>query len=352
MRTREQARSLFLCSTNPLGPGFFMRIESSQGASAGASATALMRMSRSARAGGSEEPLRGVRVAALAVGRQAAYMASSGSLRIPVAVLLLLLWGAPWTHGRRSDVRIITDENWRELLEGEWMIEFYAPWCPACQNLQPEWESFAEWGEDLEVNVAKVDVTEQPGLSGRFIITALPTVYHCKNGEFRRYQGPRTKKDFINFISEKEWKSIEPVSSWLGPGSVLMSSMSALFQLSMWIRTYHNYFIEDLGLPVWGSYTVFALATLLSGLLLGLCMIFVVDCLCPSKRRRPQPYPSKKLLLESSQPLKKVEEEQEADEEDVSEEEPESKEGINTDFAQNAVRQRSVAPSLATDKSS
>lgn len=47
-----------------------------------------------------------------------------------------------------------------------------------------------------------------------------------------------------------------------------------------------------------------------------------------------------------------MEEEQEADEEDVSEEEPESKEGINTDFAQNAIRQRSVAPSLATDKSS
>ncbi|XP_011917188.1 PREDICTED: thioredoxin-related transmembrane protein 1 isoform X1 [Cercocebus atys] len=218
-------------------------------------------------------------------------MAPSGSPAVLLAVLVLLLWGAPWTHGRRSNVRVITDENWRELLEGDWMIEFYAPWCPACQNLQPEWESFAEWGEDLEVNVAKVDVTEQPGLSGRFIITALPTIYHCKDGEFRRYQGPRTKKDFINFISDKEWKSIEPVSSWFGPGSVLMSSMSALFQLSMWIRACHNYFIEDLGLPVWGSYTVFALATLFSGLLLGLCMIFVADCLCPSKRRRPQPYP-------------------------------------------------------------
>ncbi|XP_011917193.1 PREDICTED: thioredoxin-related transmembrane protein 1 isoform X6 [Cercocebus atys] len=280
-------------------------------------------------------------------------MAPSGSPAVLLAVLVLLLWGAPWTHGRRSNVRVITDENWRELLEGDWMIEFYAPWCPACQNLQPEWESFAEWGEDLEVNVAKVDVTEQPGLSGRFIITALPTIYHCKDGEFRRYQGPRTKKDFINFISDKEWKSIEPVSSWFGPGSVLMSSMSALFQLSMWIRACHNYFIEDLGLPVWGSYTVFALATLFSGLLLGLCMIFVADCLCPSKRRRPQPYPypSKKLLSESAQPLKKVEEEQEADEEDVSEEETERKEGTNKDFPQNAIRQRSLGPSLATDKS-
>ncbi|XP_009571024.1 PREDICTED: thioredoxin-related transmembrane protein 1, partial [Fulmarus glacialis] len=104
----------------------------------------------------------------------------------------------------------------------------YAPWCPACQNLQPEWEKFAEWGEDLEVNIAKVDVTEQPGLSGRFIITALPTIYHCKDGEFRRYQGARTKTDFINFISDQEWKSIEPVSSWFGPSSFLRLSILTL----------------------------------------------------------------------------------------------------------------------------
>lgn len=43
----------------------------------------------------------------------------------------------------------------------------YAPWCPACQSLQPEWEKFAEWGEDLDVNIAKVDVTEQPGGAGK-----------------------------------------------------------------------------------------------------------------------------------------------------------------------------------------
>lgn len=39
----------------------------------------------------------------------------------------------------------------------------YAPWCPACQQLQPVWNEFADWSEDLGVNMAKVDVTEQPG---------------------------------------------------------------------------------------------------------------------------------------------------------------------------------------------
>jgi thiol-disulfide isomerase/thioredoxin len=39
----------------------------------------------------------------------------------------------------------------------------FAPWCPACQQLQPVWNEFADWGEDMGVNIAKVDVTEQPG---------------------------------------------------------------------------------------------------------------------------------------------------------------------------------------------
>ncbi|XP_069064750.1 thioredoxin-related transmembrane protein 1 isoform X2 [Pleurodeles waltl] len=199
----------------------------------------------------------------------------------------------------------------------------YAPWCPACQNLQSEWEKFAEWGEDLEVNIAKVDVTEEPGLSGRFIITALPTIYHSKDGLFRKYQGSRNEKDFISFVSEKEWERIEPVSSWVAPSSLLMSGMSALFQLSMMIRQCHNYLTEDIGIPVWGSYAIFALATLFSGLALGLIMVFIADYLCPSRRLRPPPYTfQRKLSPEAAKIFKKLEDEQETDEEDVSDDEP------------------------------
>ncbi|XP_020835887.1 thioredoxin-related transmembrane protein 1 isoform X3 [Phascolarctos cinereus] len=279
-------------------------------------------------------------------------MAQSGSSLPAFIVWVLLLCETPGIQGLWRHVRTITDKNWKELLEGEWMIEFYAPWCPACQNLQPEWEDFAEWGEDLEVNIAKVDVTEQPGLSGRFIITALPTIYHCRDGEFRRYQGPRTKKDFISFINDKEWKNIEPISSWFGPGSFLMSSMSALFQLSMWIRTCHNYFTEDLKIPVWGSYAIFALATLFSGLILGLIMVFVADFLCPSKTNKPLQYPySKKLPPESSHLLKKLEQKQEEDEEDHSDDESENKNPSKKGFSQTAMRQRIVSPLSVVDKS-
>ncbi|XP_036398596.1 thioredoxin-related transmembrane protein 1 [Megalops cyprinoides] len=227
---------------------------------------------------------------------------------------------------KKNHLRVITDGNWEEILQGEWMIEFFAPWCPACQQLQPVWNEFAEWGEDMGVNIAKVDVTEQPGLSGRFIITALPTIYHCKDGVFRRYQGARTKDDFLSFIDEKKWQDIEPVSSWFGPSSFLMNTMSALFKLSMFIRHCHNYLTEQMGIPVWGSYAIFALATLFSGLALGLVLVFIADCVFPSRRFASPNYYHKKHTPEQVRLMKQLEDEHEADAEDDEEEEEEERE--------------------------
>ncbi|KAM4624945.1 thioredoxin-related transmembrane protein 1 [Polymixia lowei] len=228
---------------------------------------------------------------------------------------------------KRSSLREITDGNWEDILSGEWMIEFFAPWCPACQQLQPVWNEFADWGEDMGVNIAKVDVTEQPGLSGRFIITSLPTIYHCKDGVFRKYQGARTKDDFLSFIDEQKWQAIEPVSSWFGPSSILMNSMSALFKLSMFIRRCHNYLTEQLGIPVWGSYVIFGLATLFSGLALGLILVFIADFVFPSRRFSSSDYYQKKQSMELARLIQQQEEEHEADAEEDDDEEEEEEDG-------------------------
>ncbi|KAM9709002.1 thioredoxin-related transmembrane protein 1 [Menidia menidia] len=226
-----------------------------------------------------------------------------------------------------DSLKEVTDGNWEIILTGEWMIEFYAPWCPACQQLQPVWKEFADWGEDMGVNIAKVDVTEQPGLSGRFIITSLPTIYHCKDGIFRRYQGARTKDDFLSFVDEQKWKAVEPVSSWFGPSSFLMNSMSALFKLSMFIRRCHNYMTDQLGIPVWGSYVIFGLATLFSGLALGLLLVFIADFVFPSRRFSSSEYYQKKQAMDQARFIQQQDEAQEADgEEDDDEEEEEEEE--------------------------
>uniref|UniRef100_A0A8V0Z9Z9 Thioredoxin related transmembrane protein 1 n=1 Tax=Gallus gallus TaxID=9031 RepID=A0A8V0Z9Z9_CHICK len=119
----------------------------------------------------------------------------------------------------------------------------------------------------------------------------LMTTSHDKDGVLRKYQGARMKTGFINFIKDQEWKSTEPVSSWFHPSFYLLSSMPALFQMSVWIRHCHGYLTESIGMQVWGSYAMFLLATLFSGLILQLIMVFLADCLCASKKHRPAQYP-------------------------------------------------------------
>lgn len=204
-----------------------------------------------------------------------------------VLSLLLLSWvpGLCAAAQEHSTVPAVTSGNWTELLEGHWMVEFYAPWCPACQQIQADWENFAIRSSVLDVRVAKVDVTEQPGLSGRFFVTKLPTIFHAKDGVFRRYHGSRMVDDLLSFIEEKKWNMIEPVAGWKSPSSVLMTGMAGLFHLSGWIRQTHNYFTGPLGMPAWGSYIVFIMVTLLIGLVLGLILVLLVDCFCPAKTK-------------------------------------------------------------------
>ncbi|KAJ4939671.1 hypothetical protein JOQ06_029114 [Pogonophryne albipinna] len=262
----------------------------------------------------------------LAVSSMSSSMFSFIKRRSSWILCLFLVIHVSTSSAKLDSLREVTDSSWEEIMSGEWMIEFYAPWCPACQQLQTVWKDFADWGDDMGVNIAKVDVTEQPGLSGRFIITSLPTIYHCKDGVFRKYQGARTKEDFLSFVDEQKWKSIEPISSWFGPSSFLMNSMSALFKLSMFIRRCHNYMTDHLGIPVWGSYVIFGLATLFSGLALGLLLVFIADFAFPSRRFSSSDYYQKKQTLEQARLIQRQEDEHEADGEEEEDEDEEDEE--------------------------
>ncbi|XP_042335988.1 thioredoxin-related transmembrane protein 4 [Sceloporus undulatus] len=214
--------------------------------------------------------------------------------RAALLLLLLLPALAAWTslepealeeEDEKSQVQELSGANWSLLLQGHWMVEFYAPWCPACQQMELVWEAFARDGEDLELNVSKVDVTQEPGVSGRFFVTTLPTIYHAKDGIFRRYRGSRSLEDLEGYILEKKWEAVEPVAGWKSPSSILMHGMAGLFHLSGWIRQIHNYLTGTLGLHIWCSYAVFILATLLIGLILGLILVLLSDCISPLKSK-------------------------------------------------------------------
>ncbi len=52
-----------------------------------------------------------------------------------------------------------------------------------------------------------------------------------------------------------------------------MSIVSYFFKISMALRSVHNRLVEDYGIPYWGSYILFAFATILLGAILGLVQI-------------------------------------------------------------------------------
>merc|ERR1719322_1250673 len=202
--------------------------------------------------------------------------------------LLVLLVASCLVATTTADLTVIQEDEWRQLLKGEWMVEFAAPWCPACRALQPTWEEFAGWSEDLEVGVGQVDVTASPGLSGRFMVTALPTIFHVKDGVFRQYRGARDKDSFISFVEEKKWQGVEPISEWKSPDSVQMSLVSYFFKLSMVLRNVHTVLTEDYQLPYWVSYVAFAVATVLLGGILGLILVCCIDFIFPPRREDHQ----------------------------------------------------------------
>uniref|UniRef100_A0A8C4SXY9 Uncharacterized protein n=1 Tax=Erpetoichthys calabaricus TaxID=27687 RepID=A0A8C4SXY9_ERPCA len=105
----------------------------------------------------------------------------------------------------------------------------------------------------------------------------------AKDGSFRRYLASRSVEDLQSYISERKWEAVDPLPKWKSPSSVPMTAMAGLFRLSVWIRHVHMYLTEKLHIPVWGSYAIFAFATLLTGLFFGLILVLIADCLCPSK---------------------------------------------------------------------
>ncbi|XP_037003657.2 thioredoxin-related transmembrane protein 4 [Artibeus jamaicensis] len=223
----------------------------------------------------------------------------------------------------QSMVLPMTASNWTLVLEGEWMLKFYAPWCPSCQQTDAEWETFAKIGELLHISVGKVDVIQEPGLSGRFFVTTLPAFFHAKDGIFRRYRGPGVYEDLQNYIIQKKWQSVEPLTGWKSPASLTMSGMAGLFTISGNIWHLHNYFTVTLGIPAWCSYVVFIMATLILGLFMGLVLVLISECFCGSVPRH---------LSEHAEQNQKSQEAHRADQlQDVEEEKDDSNEEENKD---------------------
>ncbi|CAE7675426.1 unnamed protein product [Symbiodinium microadriaticum] len=123
-----------------------------------------------------------------------------------VTTAFLCVFGDEETSSKASNVVVLTSANFEMETQastgsttGDWIVEFYAPWCGHCKRLQPVWEELATELKGI-ANVGKVDVTGNRDLGNRFDIKGFPTIKFFRQGQTYDYKGGRSLEAFVNFV--------------------------------------------------------------------------------------------------------------------------------------------------------
>lgn len=66
------------------------------------------------------------------------------------------------------------------------IIDFYAPWCAPCQRMKPFFEKMENDKTLKNVNVQRINYDENPNLSKKLNVKALPTILVYKNGVLKK----------------------------------------------------------------------------------------------------------------------------------------------------------------------
>lgn len=107
-------------------------------------------------------------------------------------------WSAP-------GVMALDSSNFTETVKKNelMLVEFYAPGCRHCQELEPELEVAAKGLRNYGIPVAKVNGPEEKSLADSLKITGWPTLKIFRKGKPFEYKGPMKHEGIVNYMKEQ-----------------------------------------------------------------------------------------------------------------------------------------------------
>ncbi|XP_055642690.1 protein disulfide-isomerase A6 homolog [Toxorhynchites rutilus septentrionalis] len=117
--------------------------------------------------------------------------------------------------GDSKDVIELTDSNFDKLVlnsDDIWLVEFFAPWCGHCKNLEPHWAKAATQLKG-KVKLGALDATVHTLKAQQYGIQGYPSIKFFAGGPKDRdtaqdYDGGRTASDIVNWALEKYTENI------------------------------------------------------------------------------------------------------------------------------------------------
>eukprot|EP00794_Sanderia_malayensis_P017549 gene17549-19299_t len=165
-------------------------------------------------------------------------------------VILIKKGGYEWHYGRltahdiavfaressASNVRALTPEDFPDVTTGDknFFIDFFAPWCPPCMKLLPEWRKAGKQMGDRTANFGTVDCTTHRYLCQQYSIRSYPTSVFFNNSEPHSISGFHSADDLIEFIED----TLNPAVLKMTPGSFEASIVNKPYG-EMWLIDFY-----------------------------------------------------------------------------------------------------------------
>ncbi|NXY50617.1 PDIA3 isomerase, partial [Ceuthmochares aereus] len=115
----------------------------------------------------------------------------------------------PVPESNDGPVKVVVAENFDEIVNAEdkdVLIEFYAPWCGHCKNLEPKYKELGEkLSKDPNIVIAKMDATAND-VPSPYEVRGFPTIYFAPAGKKqspKKYEGGREVSDFISYLKRE-----------------------------------------------------------------------------------------------------------------------------------------------------